>query len=168
MAPGSRIPRIRPVPRPDRPARYARRLPHLPLSGPAGDASGEVNNNGIQATPDGKALIVAHSAQGALNLVDPSTGDSSAIAGLSLPDVDGLLLAGHRLYAVQNFLNQIAEIRLSPDYRSGVVRKVITSALFQVPATVARFGHRLAAANAKFDTGFPPTADQYEVVVVHR
>ena len=55
-----------------------------------------------------------------------------------------------------------------PDYRAGVVRRVITSELFQVPATVARFGHRLAAVNAKFDTGFPPTADQYEVVVVHR
>ena len=141
----------------------------LPLIGPAADTTGEVNNNGIQATPNGKALIVAHSAQGALNLVDPSTGASSAIAGLNLPDVDGLLLAGHRrLYAVQNFLNQIAEIRLRPDYRAGVVRRVITSELFQVPATVARFGHRLAAVNAKFDTGFPPTADQYEVVVVHR
>ena len=140
----------------------------LPLSGPAGDASGEVNNNGIQATPDGKALIVAHSAQAALNLVDPTTGASSTIADVSLPDVDGLLLEGHRLYAVQNFLNQIAEVRLGAHYRSGVVRKVITSALFQVPATVARFGDRLAAANAKFDTGFPPEADQYEVVVVDR
>ena len=141
----------------------------LELAGRAAETPGEVNNNGIQATPNGKTLIVAHSAQGALNLVDPSTGESSAIAGLNLPDVDGLLLAGHRrLYAVQNFLNQIAEIRLSPDYRAGVVRRVITSELFQVPATVARFGHRLAAVNAKFDTGFPPTADQYEVVVVHR
>ena len=128
----------------------------LTLSGPAGDASGEVNNNGIQATPDGKALIVAHSAQAALNLVDPATGASSTIADVSLPGVDGLLLEGHRLYAVQNFLNQIAEVRLGAHYRSGVVRKVITSALFQVPATVARFGGRLAAANAKFDTGFPP------------
>jgi hypothetical protein len=67
----------------------------LSLSGPAGDTSGEVNNNGIQATPNGKALIVAHSAQGALNLVDASTGASSTIAGVSLPGVDGLQLEGH-------------------------------------------------------------------------
>jgi hypothetical protein len=40
------------------------------------------------------------------------------------------------------------------------------SVLFQVPTTAARFGSRLAVVNAKFDTGFPPTADQYEVVVV--
>ena len=34
--------------------------------------------------------------------------------------------------------------------------------------TVARFGRRLAVVNAKFDTGFPPTADLYEVVLVDR
>jgi hypothetical protein len=49
-----------------------------------------------------------------------------------------------------------------------VVEEIITSDLFQTPTTVARFGRRLAAVNAKFDTGFPPTADQYEVVVVDR
>jgi hypothetical protein len=35
-----------------------------------------------------------------------------------------------------------------------------------VPTTAARFGSRLAVVNAKFDTGIPPTADQYEVVLV--
>ena len=48
----------------------------LQLSGPAADASADVNNNGIQATPNGKTLIVAHSGQGALNVVDPATGAS--------------------------------------------------------------------------------------------
>ena len=48
------------------------------------------------------------------------------------------------------------------------MEKVITSDFFQIPTTVARFGDRLATVNAKFDTGFPPTADQYEVVVVDR
>ena len=33
---------------------------------------------------------------------------------MSVPNVDGILLSGHRLYAVQNFLNQIAEVRLAP------------------------------------------------------
>ena len=54
-----------------------------------------------------------------------------------------------------------------PDLTSGVVEKVITSDLFQVPTTAPRFGGRLAVVNAKFDTGFPPTAEQYEVVVVN-
>jgi sugar lactone lactonase YvrE len=140
----------------------------LPLSGPAADVSGEVNNNGIQATPNGKTLIVAHSGQGALNVVDPATGASRTIAGVSVPSVDGILLKGGELYAVQNFLNQIAVVRLSPDLTSGTVTKLITSALFQIPTTVARFGDRLATVNAKFDTGFPPTADQYEVIIVDR
>jgi sugar lactone lactonase YvrE len=140
----------------------------LPLSGPAAEVSGEFNNNGIQATPDGKTLIVAHSGQGALNVVDPATGASGTIAGVSVPFVDGILLEGGELYAVQNFLNRIAVVRLSPDLTSGSLEKLITSDLFQVPTTVARFGDRLAAVNAKFDTGIPPTADQYEVIVVDR
>jgi hypothetical protein len=140
----------------------------LQLSGPAADTSGEFNNNGIQATPDGKTLIVAHSGQGALNTVDPTTGVSGTITGVSVPFVDGILLEGGQLFAVQNFLNQIAEVRLSPDLTSGTVEKVVTSELFQVPTTVARFGDRLATVNAKFDTGLPPTADQYEVIIVDR
>jgi hypothetical protein len=140
----------------------------LQLSGPAADTSGDVNNNGIQSTPNGKTLIVAHSEQGALNTVDPTTGASRTIAGVSVPSVDGILLQGGQLFAVQNFLNQIAEVRLSPDLTSGTVEKVVTSPLFQVPTTVARFGDRLAAVNAKFDTGIPPTADQYELIIVDR
>jgi hypothetical protein len=72
-----------------------------------------------------------------------------------------------RLWAVQNFSNQVSRIRLSADLSSGVVEEVITSDLFQTPTTAARFGSRLAVVNAKFDTGFPPTADQYEVVLVN-
>jgi hypothetical protein len=84
-----------------------------------------------------------------------------------VPQVDGIVLEGRRLWAVQN-INQVTRIRLAPALSSGVVEEVITSELFQVPATAALFGSRLAVVNAKFDTGFPPTADQYEVIVVDR
>ena len=87
----------------------------LTLSGPAADTTGEFNNNGIQATADGSTLIVAHSAQGALNLVDPDTGASSTIAGLSLPGIDGFVLEGRTVYAVLNGLEQIVQVRLSGD-----------------------------------------------------
>ena len=138
----------------------------LALSGPAADTSGQFNLNGIQATSNGKTLIVAHSGNGELYTVDPSSGGSAIIAGVSVSNVDGIVLQGRRLWAVQNFDNQVTRIRLSPHLTSGVVEEVITSELFQVPATAARFGSRLAVVNAKFDTGFPPTADRYEVVVV--
>ena len=138
----------------------------LTLSGPAADTSGEFNLNGIQATPDGKTLVVAHSGNGALYTIDPASGESATIAGVSVPNVDGIVLQGRRLWAVQNFDNQVTRIRLDPHLTSGVVEEVITSDLFQIPTTAARFGSRLAIVNAKFDTGLPPTADQYEVVVV--
>jgi sugar lactone lactonase YvrE len=139
----------------------------LVLSGPAADTSGEFNLNGIAATANGTTLIVAHSGTSQLYTVDPTSGASAAIAGVSVPFVDGIVLEAGRLWAVQNFANQVSRIRLSPDLASGVVEEVITSDLFQTPTTAARFGSRLAVVNAKFDTGFPPTATQYEVVVVN-
>jgi sugar lactone lactonase YvrE len=138
----------------------------LTLSGPAADTSGDFNLNGIQSTADGKTLIVAHSTTGRLYTVDPATGVSAAIAGVSVSNVDGIVLRGRRLWAVQNTDNQVSRVRLSGDLTSGAVDEVITSDLFQTPSTAALFGSRLAVVNAKFDTGFPPTATQYEVVLV--
>jgi sugar lactone lactonase YvrE len=138
----------------------------LAVTGPAADTSGEFNLNGIRATPDGRTLIVGHYANGTLYTMDPTTGASAVIAGVSVPNVDGILLEAGRLWAVQSFENQISRINLSRDLRSGVIEDVITSGRFQVPTTAARFGHRLAAVNSKFDTGVPPTATQFEVVIV--
>lgn len=146
----------------------------LPLSGPAADTSGEFNLNGIAATPDGRTLIVAHSARGEIITVNPATGTSSTITGVSVPNADGIVLDGRRLWAVQNtnlvggnpITGQVSRVRLSADLSRGVVEKVITSTNLQTPTTAARFGDRLAVVNGKFDTGFPPTADRYEVVVL--
>ncbi len=140
----------------------------LPLHGPAAIVLPGFNNNGIQATADGRTLVVAHTNSAALNTVDPVTGQSRTIAGFTVPNVDGILLEGRTVYVVQNFSNQVAEVRLSGDLRSGRVLKTVTNAAFEVPTTVARFGDRLAVVNAKFDTGFPPTASQFEVNVVDR
>ncbi len=137
----------------------------LALSGPAADTSGEFNLNGIQATARGQTLIVAHSANGKLYTVDPSTGASATIAGVSVPMVDGIVLQGRRLWAVQNS-NRVTRVRLGPRLRSGVVERVITSNRFQVPSTATRYGRWLGVVNAKFDTGIPPTAARYEVVTV--
>jgi len=140
----------------------------LALTGPAAAITGEFNLNGIAATPNGDQLIVAHSDAAKLYTVNPATGSSAEIAGVSVPNVDGILLEAGRLWAVLNLSNQILEIRLSPDLTSGVVEEVITSSLFQVPTTVARHGSDLVVVNAKFDTGIPPTASQYEAVIVRR
>jgi sugar lactone lactonase YvrE len=135
----------------------------LQLSGPAADTSGQFNLNGIQATRNGRTLIAAHSAKGALYTIDPKTGASAAIAGVSVPNVDGIVLSGKRLWAVQNFSNQISRIRLNHALTAGTLEKVITSDNFQIPTTAALFGSTLAVVQAKFDE---PTADEYEVVLV--
>ena len=143
----------------------------LAVSGPAATISpisGRVNLNGIQATPNGETLVVAHSVNAQLYAVDPATGASATIAGVNVPDVDGIVLEAGRLWAVQNRSNQVSQIRLVPDLTSGVVEEVITSELFQVPTTAARVGRRLAVVNSHMNAGFPPNADQYEVIVVGR
>jgi sugar lactone lactonase YvrE len=141
----------------------------LAVSGPAADITvGRVNLNGIQATPNGETLVVAHSVNARLHTVDPTTGASATIAGVRVPNVDGIVLEAGRLWAVQNLSNQVSQIRLRPDLTSGAVEEVITSDLFQVPTTAARFGSRLAVVNFKKNPGLPPTTDQYEVIVVNR
>ena len=137
----------------------------LTLHGPAAETSPDFGLNGIAAVRHCDTLVVAHSANGELYTVDPETGDSAEIAGVDVPDVDGIVLHGRRLWAVQNS-DRVTEVRLSRDLTSGTVHEVITSDLFQVPTTAIRHDGQLAVVNAKFDTGIPPTADQYEVVVV--
>jgi sugar lactone lactonase YvrE len=143
----------------------------LVVTGPAAHLPGAFpppGMNGIAAAPNGKALIVAHSADGTLYTVDPETGASAAIAGADLPNVDGILFESGRVWAAQTFLNQVTELRLSSDLSSATVERIITSPLFEVPTAVARQGNRLALINAKYDTGFPPTAASFEVVIVER
>jgi sugar lactone lactonase YvrE len=137
----------------------------LTLEGPAADTSGDFNLNGIAATRHGRSLIVAHSAKGKLYTVDPTTGESAEIAGVSVPMVDGIVVECEHVWAVQNS-NQVTELQLTPDLTAGTVTEVITDPRFQTPSTAKRFDGQLAVVNAKFDTGFPPTADQYEVVIV--
>jgi sugar lactone lactonase YvrE len=144
----------------------------LVLTGPAAHHTGGFDLNGIAATADGKTLIVGHTGDATLYTVDPATGASAPIAGANLPSVDGILLEDGRLWAVQNYTSQtkgqVTELKLSADLSSATVENVLTSPNFEGPTTVARDGARLALVNGHFDTGLPPTAPTYEVVVVDR
>jgi hypothetical protein len=82
-----------------------------------------------------------------------------------VPNGDGILLQGKTLYVVQNVLNQIAVVELSPDLTSGTIAGFLTSNDFRVPTTIAKFGHALYAVNARFGTTPTPTTD-YDVVRV--
>lgn len=130
---------------------------------------GAFNLNGIAASPDGSRLIVVNSSQGELLLVDPNTVEVETIdlGGETVPNADGILLDGPRLWVVQNFLNQVAEVRLAADYRSGEVVSITTNDNFRVPTTVARQGNTLAVVNARFDVTPTPKTD-YEIVTFRR
>lgn len=131
----------------------------LDLSGPATAIDPTAPNlNGIDATPDGRTLLLSHTALGKLFAVDPASGVSREIpvSGLVAGTLDGLLLQGRDLWVVENFANTLARVTLSPDLTTGTITATITSPLFHVPATVARHGSRLALVNTRFDLGLPP------------
>ncbi len=146
----------------------------LPLTGDFEFIANDFNANGIDATPDGSTLVVVNSASGALYTVDPDTGLTSEIDldGGAVPSGDGILLDGSTLYVVQNFLNRIAVVELSPDLGEGMISgDPIISDEFAIPTTVAEFGSSLYAVNARFDVAPPgqPAPDvEFDIVEVSK
>lgn len=150
--------------------------------GPAGEPTGEVeavpltgewqqvagfNANGVAASPDGSTLLVVNSTTGILYNVDPATGVARAVetGGAALTAGDGILLSGPTLHVVRNSLNQVAELRMTPDLLSASLVDTLTDPDFDVPTTVAAHGSRLYAVNARFST--PPTpGTEYDIVLV--
>jgi len=140
----------------------------VPLTGDFQLVSG-FNLNGIDATPDGKTLVVVQSATGKLFSVVPGTGATKEISlgGGSVPNGDGLLLKGRTLYVVQNQLNKIAVVALAKGFASGTIARTITDSDFDVPTTIDRHGKSLYAVNARFGTT-PTPSTTYSVVQVPR
>jgi sugar lactone lactonase YvrE len=139
----------------------------IPLQPPYLQAAG-FNANGIDATRNGRWLVIVQSNTGKLYRVDPRTGATTEIAlgGESVPNGDGILLDGRTLYVVQNQLNQIAVIRVNSSLTSGRVVTRITDPRFAVPTTIDDLGRRLYAVNARF--GSPPATTDYQVVQVRK
>ena len=138
----------------------------VPLTGDIVYQAG-FNVNGIDATPNGKRLIIVQSNTGQLFKVNrlgvarEIDLDGATVTG------DGLLLDGRTLYAVVRSPGDgIVVIRLRHDLRSGTVRRTITSDDFAGPTTVDDFGNRLYAVNARF--GPPPPPDEYWVTQVRK
>jgi hypothetical protein len=130
-----------------------------------------INANGIDATPSGERLVIVNLCTGSLYRLDPASGYATAIdlGGGAVVFGDGIVLNGQELYVVQNFLNQIAVVELSPDLTRGAIAHVITDPDFRIPATAAQFGPALYAVNARFDVAPPDVPSpnvEFEVVRV--
>ena len=122
-----------------------------------------VNNaNGIEATPDGKTLIIVQTIPGKLFTVNPRTGVTQEITLNELvPNGDGILLDGKTLYVVQNRDSKVAVVRLDRRLSSGTVTMHITDLDFDVPTTIDEFGHRLYAVNARFRPATEPPETEF-------
>ncbi len=127
--------------------------------------------NGIERTPDGRALLVVNDFAdgGGLMRVDPRTGAARTVdlGGAKLPNGDGLLLLGRILYAVQQRQNAIDVFRLNGAGTRGTAITRITDPRFRIPTTVAAWGGRLYLPNARFDVEPTPTTD-YDAVAVRQ
>ena len=124
------------------------------------------NVNGIDATPNGKTLLFVQSNSGKL-FTTGASGVARAITlagGESVPNGDGILLDGKTLYVVQNSMDVVAKIALSPNLKSGrVVRRFGDPQNLDFPTTIAEQGSRLYAVNARFDFPSPNASTPYWV-----
>lgn len=146
----------------------------IPLSGDFTMVPG-FNANGIIANGDGSKLIIGNTDGAALYSVDAATGVAATInVGEPVPNNDGLVLRGNKLYVVQNFSNQIIVIKLNNSWDSGVVLDIITNPNYIEPTTAAIKGNMIYAVNSKFSIVLPPIfggvydpTTPYEVVGVN-
>ena len=140
----------------------------LALTGDLSYSAG-FNLNGIDAAKNGKWLVVVQSNEGKLFRVNPRTGMTRelALAGGDVSMGDGILLDGKTLYVVQNFLNQIAVVRVDRRLREGTINRLIKDPLFDIPTTIDDVGDVLYAVNARFNTPSPATAT-YNLVRVDK
>lgn len=125
--------------------------------------------NGIERTPDGRALLMVNTVVGGGGLmrVDRRTGIARRvdIGDTRLPNGDGLLLLGRTLYVVQQQQNAVDVLRLNESGTRGTAIARITDPRFKIPTTAAAWGNRIYLPNARFDV--EPTPDTtYDAVAV--
>ena len=135
----------------------------VPLTGDIVFGSG-FNTNGIEATNNGRTLIIVQSNTGKLFRVNQRGVTREINLGGATVAGDGLLLNGRRLYVViRNPVDGIAVVRLNRNLTSGRLVRTITNSGFDDPTTTDRFGRNLYVVNARFST---PGGPQYWVTKV--
>ena len=123
---------------------------YLDLEGTSIEYQDGFNLNGIVATPDGRYVIVTHSATGQLFRIDTESKEVTEI-DLGGDEVagDGMILDGRTLYAVAE--EGILPVELSEDYASGEVGESFSDPSFKSPTTIAEYDQRLLVVNSQFD-----------------
>jgi sugar lactone lactonase YvrE len=127
--------------------------PWLNFEGTPAEYEEDFNLNGIDATKDGRYLIVVQSNTGELFRIDTESKEVVEIdlGGETLTNGDGLLLDGSTVYVLRNELELIVPVKLSGDYTSGEAGEGFTDPSFAFPTTLAKHGGRLLVVNSQFD-----------------
>jgi Cu-Zn family superoxide dismutase len=126
----------------------------LDFSGTVLEYTTGFNLNGIEATPDGRYLIVVQTNTGELFRIEVATRhvvqiemSGASLGGTSVAG-DGLALRGNTLFAVAS--GQIAKIKLSHHLTRGTVVSRTPDASFSSPTTMAIARGRLLVVNSQF------------------
>ncbi|MFC0623332.1 hypothetical protein [Kribbella deserti] len=134
------------------------------------DAGPDAYLNGITATADGDALLVAAQGTEVLWRVELADGSVSAIARDFA--ADGLLLVGETLIGVCNRGETVqtaefflAALELTDNARGAMLLGTFADPRFDTPTTLVANGNRLLVVNAQFAKG-PSAAPPFEVLVV--
>ena len=128
------------------------RVEARPLSGDLVFEDG-FNANGIDRVPGTSMFVVVQTNTGELFAVRPSGRTREIHLGSGdVASGDGVLVDGRVAYVVQNFLNQVAKVRLSDDLSSGRVVSTTSDPDFDVPTSIDEHGGALYLVNARFTT----------------
>jgi sugar lactone lactonase YvrE len=136
--------------------RLASTAQRVPLTGDLKYTAG-FNANGIDATSDGKTLVIVQSNTGKLFRVNPSGGATRELrlGGARVTNGDGILLDGKTLYVVRNQNNEVTVVALSSNLMSGRIIRRLKHPRLDVPTTIDDLDRRLYAVNARFGKSGP-------------
>lgn len=114
------------------------------------------NLNGIETTPSGRGLIVAHSTLSTLFRVDRRTGEAAQVRiDTAFEGADGIRRQGRRLY-IANGGNEITELRLNHQGTIGRFQRTLVAQGAEITTTIAIFQDGLYLPDARFFTQSDP------------
>ncbi|GHJ46082.1 hypothetical protein Cs7R123_34240 [Catellatospora sp. TT07R-123] len=127
--------------------------------------------NGITATPDGSALLVAAQGDDSLWRVDLATAEATRVEVGAPFGPDGMLLLGDALYGLVNegtshadVVFYLSEVCIAADGRSGVEVRRWREDCFDAPTTLAYAHDRLLLVNSQMHK--PGAGAPFQVVTV--
>lgn len=111
---------------------------------------------GIVTTRDDDALLTSQGTTGQLWRIDLATQEIVEVdlGGDAIPNADGIVLKGNRLWVVQNFTRQVSMFTLDSDAESARLRRIQETPDDQTLTTAKLTKGRLLAVDSQF--GFPP------------